>query len=315
MNHYEQRSLKMRYKIANWPEYNKSLINRGRITFWFSEDVVKGWINQSLTHKKGRPEVYADAAVLCAMILKSIYHLTYRSLQGFITDIIFLLSLKLPIPSYTQLCRRAAKLSLPIFDRKKVTDIVVDASGLKIFGEGEWLVKKHGKSKRRRWRKLHLAIDPNTHEIVMSSLTDGHVADCKEFPKLIKKLEGIKRVYGDGGYDTKTCHEKIIGKGAEPIIPPRRRGRLNEPPWAAKRNKAILEIMGLGNDDVGRSTWKKLKGYHKRSLVETAFSRYKRMLGGDLYSRKMESQEIESQIKCLVLNKMTKLGMPLYRGV
>ena len=302
----------MRYKIANWPEYNKSLINRGSITFWFSEDVIKGWVSGSISNSRGRPEIYADAAILCSMILKAVYHLTYRSLQGFTETIIALLGLNLPVPSYTQTCRRAAKLKLPKLSKRRVADIVVDASGLKIFGEGEWLVKKHGKGKRRRWRKIHLAVDPDSHEILVSQLTDGNSADCIQLPGLLKKLRKPKKVYGDGGYDTKGCHQAIIGKGAEPIVVPRKGARLNEPPWAHHRNNAILEILGLGNDSLGRSIWKKLKGYHKRSLVETAFSRYKGMLGGKLYSRKMNAQIRESHIKCIVLNKMTSLGMPAY---
>jgi len=147
----------------------------------------------------------------------------------------------------------------------------------------------------------------------MSELIDCDQADCQVLPKLLKEIESPKRVYGDGGYDTRKCHEVILEKGAEPIIPPRKRGRLNEPPWAKNRNQSILEILGLGNDEMGRSIWKKLKGYHKRSLVETAFSRYKGLMGNGLYSRKMESQKSESQIKCLILNKMTGLGMPTYR--
>jgi hypothetical protein len=194
-----------------------------------------------------------------------------------------------------------------------VRDVVVDASGLKIFGEGEWLVKKHGKGKRRRWRKIHLAVDPNSHEILVSQLTNGKAADCTQLPRLLKKVGKPKKVYGDGGYDTKKCHEAIIDKGAEPIVVPRKGARLNEPPWANHRNKAILEIFGLGNDSLGRSIWKKLKGYHKRSLVETTFSRYKGILGGKLYSRKMDAQIRESHIKCMVLNKMTSLGMPTYK--
>ena len=250
----------MRYKIANWTEYNKSLINRGSITFWFSEDVIKGWVKASTNCSRGRSEIYADAAILCSMILKAVYHLTYRSLQGFTRDIITLLGLNLPVPSYTQTCRRAAKLKLPKLSRKRVRDVVVDASGLKIFGEGEWLVKKHGKGKRRRWRKLHLAIDPDSHEVLVNILTDGNSADCTQLPSLLKRLRKPKKVYGDGGYDTKGCHQAILKKGGEPIIAPRKGARLNEPPWAHYRNEAILEILGLGNDSLGRSIWKKLKG-------------------------------------------------------
>ena len=204
---------------------------------------------------------------------------------------------------------------MPKLSTKKATDVVVDGSGLKIYGEGEWLIKKHGKTKRRRWRKIHLAIDPKSHEILVSELTDCDKADCQVLPKLLKGIKKPKRVYGDGGYDRRKCHQAILDKGAKPIIPPRKRGRLNEPPWAINRNNYILEILGLGNDDLGRSIWKKLTGYHKRSLVETAFSRYKGLMGANLYSRRMDHQINESQIKCLILNKMTRLGMPRYEMV
>lgn len=304
-----------KYRIRNWGKYNRALVNRGSLTIWFSETSIKGWLEEGVS-KRGRPKLYSDEAILCALMIKAVYRLPFRALRGFILSLMGLLSLVLPVPCYTRICRRAAELGQEIkkLNSKRVTDIVFDSSGLKVYGEGEWKVRQHGKSKRRTWRKIHLAVCPDSHEIVMSYLSENSEADCEVVPKMRKHLpKSVKRAYGDGAYDKESCYREFYCAGIEPIIPPQRRGilhDLSEEPWMKERNDALRAIAGLGNDDEARKIWKKLKGYHQRSLGETGFYRWKTMLGDQVKSRKLDNQRGEIYAKSMVLNKMTSLGMP-----
>ena len=175
-------------------------------------------------------------------------------------------------------------------------------------------MKKHGKSKRRTWRKLHLAICPDGHDIVISYLGDNSEADCEVAPKMTQHLPpSVKRGYGDGAYDTESVRAGFHVHGIDPIIPPKRGAILHDledEPGMKSRNNAIRAITGLGNDDEARKIWKILAGYHRRSLGETAFYRWKTLLGEKLQSRKLKNQRGEVFAKSKALNKMTALGMP-----
>ena len=184
-------------------------------------------------------------------------------------------------------------------------EIVVDASGLKIYGEGEWKTHKHGREKRRRWIKVHVAVDPNTGECIAAKITDEKGGDATQLPDLLKGCPGsVKKLYGDGAYDTKKCRKALQERNIEDIIPPRKTGGLSKKKELKNRNKALSEIKGLiGDSDL----WKKLKGYGRRSLVETFFSRLKTILGEKLSSRKYDHQKLESLLKIHVLNIMAKI--------
>ena len=307
--------MKAKYHIRNWNDYNKSLIQRGSITVWFSEDAFKKWTAPKEMGKKGRPKLYSDDAVLTTLIIRSVFHLPLRALQGFLTSLVMILSIGLPIPSYTQICRRAKLLGQEMkkLSRKNITNIVIDSTGLKVYGEGEWRVRQHGYSKRRTWRKLHLAICPDSNEIIFEILTENNVADCEIYPKLLEAMpKSVKRTYGDGAYDTERCYKANLKHGSIPIIPPNRNAVFREDAsisWET-RNIYLLEISGLGGDDDARKLWKKLKGYHRRSLAETAMFRFKCLFGNDLKSRILDTQRAESRAKREALNMMTRLGMP-----
>jgi hypothetical protein len=308
-----------RYKIKNWAEYNRSLIQRGSINIWFSEESIKNWHNIFHTRVKGRPKIYSDDAILCALLIKTVFHLPLRSLQGFLVSLVALLGLPLKTPSYTQVCRRAQSLGkvLGKLSNKRPHDIVFDSTGLKVYGEGEWKVRQHGVSKRRTWRKLHIGIDPRSGEIMIAELTsNGKGAGDGEVAKnLIPKLpKGVKRILGDGGYDGMEFRKAAERIKAEVIVPPPKGSTIHletKDPALIHRNNAVLEIHGLGANDEARACWKILKGYHIRSLVETAMYRIKQLVGGSLSSRTWERQVTEAQVKCLVVNKMTRLGMPV----
>jgi hypothetical protein len=215
---------KTKYHIRNWSEYNRALINRGSLTIWFSETSIQGWLEEGSV-KRGRPKLYSDEAILCALMIKAVYKLPFRALRGFILSLMRLLGLILPVPCYTRICRRAAQLGQEVkkFGSKRITDIVFDSSGLKVYGEGEWKVRQHGRSKRRTWRKIHLAVCPDSHEIVMSYLGGNSEADCEVVPKMRKHLpRSVKRSYGDGAYDKETCYREFHSAEIESIIPPQR---------------------------------------------------------------------------------------------
>ena len=305
----------MKYSIRNWSEYNKALVNRGSLTIWFSKESIEKW-NAEPSQKRGRQRVYSDEAILCALMIKAVYKLPFRALQGLMLSMIGLLGLCLKVPCYTRICRRAAELGQEIkrFGNKKITDIVFDSSGLKVYGEGEWKVKKHVKSKRRTWRKLHLAICPDSHDIVVSYLGKNSESDGEVAPQMIPYLpRSVKRAYGDGAYDTESVRADFYTSNIDSIIPPKRGAvlhNLESESWMKNRNDSIRAIAGLGNNDEARKLWKILAGYHRRSLGETAFYRCKTLLGEKLQSRKLENQRGEVCAKSMVLNKMTALGMP-----
>jgi hypothetical protein len=309
---------KSRYQIRNWSDYNKSLVQRGSITLWFSEDSIHKWHDTARTLKKGRPEVYSDDAILCALLVRTVFHLPLRALEGFLRSLVALLKLPVQVPSYTQICRRTKELgkSLSKLSSRRPCDVVFDSTGLKVYGEGEWKVRQHGASKRRVWRKLHIGIDPKSGEIMIGELTNNGsgCGDGETAKKLLPKLpKTVKRIFGDGGYDGIEFRKGGHEIGAEVIVPPPKGATVHmdsKDPALINRNNAVLEILGLGGDDDARKSWKILKGYHKRSLVETSMYRIKQLTGGSLRSREFSRQSVEAQIKCLVVNKMTKLGMP-----
>lgn len=304
-----------KYLIRNWAEYNKALVNRGSVNIWF-EDSASTWKEKKRTGKKGRPKIYSDNAILCALLLKSVYHLPLRSLQGFLQWIVQVLRLSLPVPCYTQISRRSAQIGqkLKRLTGKRPTDIVFDSTGVKVYGEGEWKVRQYGKGKRRVWRKVHLAVCPNSHEILLSELTDNCTTDASVGKRMIEKLsKRTENFYGDGAYDQEPMYRNLHNRKIKTIVPPRKGGRLwnlDRQPWMLDRNNAIRAIAGLGNDEEGRKIWKILSGYHRRSIGETAMFRFKRIFGDHFSFRKFKRQKAELYAKSLAMNIMTKLGMP-----
>lgn len=286
----------------NWPKYNKDLVKRGSITFFIDPDALQ---QKPKKNKRGRPRLFSHPLIQLLLVLKIQYRLSYRTLEGFSKSILPLLHAVVAFPTYSLICKRASKLEtlLPKLSSRRPQVVLIDASGIKVCGEGEWKVKVHGKTKRRKWIKLHIAIDEKSQEIIRLEVSDGHRADCRIGAELIKKLpKSTKMVMGDGGYDTRDCRKGIDSIGARELIPPRKNGRLTKD--LHRRNNAILEIKGLGGDQLAREIWGKLTGYSKRVLVETTFSRIKRLYGDRFYSRKSTTQRVEGHIKCKMLNQM-----------
>jgi hypothetical protein len=303
------------YKVRNWSQYNESLKKRGSLSLWISEDSIEKWQSPKDPHFIGAPKLYSDDAILCMMALKIVYGLPYRQLVGFVLSIFALMKVLLAVPHFTTLAARAKLLGKHFkrLSKNSPTDLVFDSSGFKIYGEGEWKVRQHGKQKRRRWKKFHIGVCPKTHEIIVAEVTELETTDCEMGPKLLSKApRSVKRAIGDGAYDTWNCYEAAYKNGQHLIVPPREGAVYNEgnEPWLKARNNAICEIIGLGNDEEAVKLWKKLVGYHARSLVETAFSRFKGIFGPRLYSRRIDSQEVELKLKAHVMNTLTRQGMP-----
>jgi hypothetical protein len=218
-----------------------------------------------------------------------------------------LLELDLPTPHYSTLSRRAAALTVKLPRLTKgALHLAIDSTGMKVYGEGEWQMRTHGKVKRRTWRKLHLCIDHHTHEVVSLSMTNQDVLDCREVSSLLKAVKReVKEVLGDGAYDFQVCYAAILERGAWAVIPPKKGAQVRGKPEFRDRDTAVQR-----SREVGKEQWKKESGYHRRSLVETAMMRVKTLFSDKLKAREWKRQETELRIRCAALNRMTKLGMP-----
>lgn len=308
------------YKVRNWSQYNEALKKRGSLSLWISEDAIKSWQSPKDPHFIGAPKQYSDEEILCMMMLKVVYSLPYRQLVGFMISIFSLMSVMLCVPHFTTIATRAKLLGRHFkkLSERNPTDLVFDSSGFKIYGEGEWKVRRHGKQTRRRWKKFHIGVCPKTHEIIVAEVTELETADCEVGPRLMKKAPcSVKRGIGDGAYDTWDCYKTAHEKGQELIVPPRQGAVVHEEEeaWQQARNNAIRQIIGLGDGEEAMALWKKLVGYHDRSLVETAFSRFKGIFGDKLFSKKVKTQDVELNLKAYVMNRMTQQGMPKGRMI
>jgi hypothetical protein len=283
------------------------------LTLWIEESELERWHNAERSGKRGAPQKYSDSAIQCSLTIREIFKLTLRSTQGFLGSLIKLLGVALEVPNYTTLCRRQQTLSiqLPRSASQEPRHLVVDSTGLKVYGEGEWKVRKHGVGKRRIWRKLHLAVDATTHEVVAVELTANFVGDSEVLPDLLNQLEStdvIATVAGDGAYDTVNCHQAIQERKAQALIPPRI-GAVEWPDDLEGKLHPRTEILRRCLEQ-GEAEWKRSSGYHRRSLAETAMFRIKGLFSDKLKNRTFTAQQVEAYLRVGAMNKMTGLGMP-----
>jgi len=306
------RTTKKAYKVTNWAKYNESLVQRGDITFWFSAETLQQWEHPNDQVKVGRPFVYSDTAIETLLVLRELFQLPYRQTEGLGKALAQLMQVEVKIPDYTSLAKRAARMNISIDVKKHggSIDVVVDSTGLKVFGEGEWKMRMHGKSKRRTWRKLHLAVNPDTHEIVAELLTENSIHDSETVGDLLNEIDGdVNRFFGDGAYDTWDVYETLEKHHADGIIPPRKNAKIKQHGNSTKeplaRDEAIRAIRKRG-----RKKWKEEIGYHTRSLGETAMFRYKNAFGDKLKNKLPVAQKTEATLRSKILNRFTKIGMP-----
>lgn len=302
------------YKVTNWAKYNAALVNRGSLTLWLDEAALARWEHANEEVKRGRPFTFSDAAIECLLVLREVFRLPYRQTEGLARSLIQLMQVTLPIPDYSSLAKRAGKLSidLGVTRRRGSIDVVVDSTGLKVFGEGEWKVRKHGAGKHRTWRKLHLAINPATQEIEATVLTENSGHDADQVPDLLAQIPGrIDSFRGDGAYDKWKVYGELASRGIQPVIPPQHNAKIkqhgNSRAAALPRDEAIRQIRR-----VGRAAWKRDVDYHLRSLGETSMFRMKTIFGGMLKNRTLHNQRTEVSIRSKILNRLTQHGMPTF---
>jgi len=298
---------KVRYQVRNWHDYDEALVKRGNVTFWFEESVVREQWKPEATGKRGAVTQYSDLAIQMILTLKAVFHLSFRAVEGFGNSLMQLMGLDLAIPDHTSLSRRARTLNVVIPCRTHAAPlhIVIDSTGLKVYGEGEWKVRQHGVSKRRTWIKVHLAVDTAILDIVGVEVTTPAWADGEVFEGLLDQIEGhIEQVDADGAYDTREVYAAASRRDARLVVPPRE----NAVPWedGHPRTEALAAIA-----EQGREEWKISTGYHQRSLAENAMYRLKQLLGDRLSSRLFETQVTEVHVRVAAMNIMTALGMPI----
>ena len=296
---------KYRYQVKNWVEYDRALVNRGNLTLWFDEDSIGKTWTPPRPVGRGKPGTYSDVAIQTCLTLKTLFRLPYRATEGLLKSLMRRCALDLPVPDHTHLSRRAATLEVKIPRRPRVgaTHVVVDSSGLKIFGEGEWKVRQHGVGKRRTWRQIHLAVDEMAKDIIGIEVPPADWHDSEVFPDLLAQVEGqVAQVSADGADDTAGTHAAIAEREARATIPPRR----DAVPWGNDHPRdALLAEIGAK----GRADWKEASGYHRRSIAENIMYRLKQ-LGDRLCSRAFDRQVAESHVRAAILNQFTYLGLP-----
>jgi hypothetical protein len=291
----------------NWSYYNKQLVQRGSLTFLIDPKLFKS-LSAPKKRQKGRPVEFSHSLILLLMMVKIHYRLPYRMLEGFAKSVLANWYKELKLPTYSLICKRARLLkeSLPKLSLRRPQTILLDASGLKVIGEGEWKVKIHGRGRPRKWIKIHLAVDSKTQEIVAHTLTSHLCSDGAMTEELLKQSgKAVKTVIADGAYDKQEVRRVIEERGCRPLIPPPKNARFKYD--GGERDEALKIIKGLGGDKQARSLWGKLTGYSQRSLIETAFSRLKRCYGDRLFSQEFERQFVESYLKCYLLNQTNQI--------
>ena len=307
---------KTKYKVRNWAEYEASLKNRGQITIWFDEAASETW-NAAASGLPGGQRRYSDLAIVTALTLRTVFHLPLRQTEGFLESLIKLMGLDLMTPDHTTLSRRSGKLEVPELTKNHNGPIhlVIDSTGLKILGDGEWHAHKHRTSnKRRSWRKLHLGVDGDGF-IVASRLTTRQGDDGVIAQDIIKDTKPkIERFTADGAYGSKAIYVALLGRnhGTIIVVPPQRGAKVSAPadPVLRQRDAAVRSI-----DEVGRREWRKAAGAHQQARAENAMFRYKTIIGDALRGRSGPTQRTEARIGVRILNIMTELGRPVSEAI
>jgi len=301
---------KISYKVTNWREYNKALKQRGSLTVWLSEDLDENWLAQSTEEqKRGRPLVYSQICINLILTLRHLFHLALRQVIGFVESLFSLLGKVLPVPEFSRLSKRSAHalstLSLPSLNEP--THLVIDSTGLKIFGEKEWLETKHGKQYNRKvWRKLHIGVEKGGN-IVARVLTDHHTDDRNCVSSLINQSNALQvtDMLADGGYDSHQIYDFLQEQTINPFIPPPSQAVVRSETNPSARDQAVKYIK-----EKGYWAWYYKNDFGRRNKVENTFYRLKTIFGRKLSARTLPNQDAESHLFCWMLNKMTSLGMP-----
>ena len=303
---------KQQDRVTNWSEYDAALRQRGSLSVWFSEEAIGAWRAEPRTTRGGQP-LYSALAIATALTLRAVFRLALRQTEGLISSVIHLLGLDLAIPDHSTLSRRAETLAVarPPSSTGPV-HLLVDSTGLKLCGAGEWLVEKHGTSRRRSWRKLHIGVDADTGRIVAAALTTNDLDDGSQVGPLLDQIDDAIALFtGDGAYDQDGVYGEVAAGHADAavIVPPRSNAMPSQTAETAPtpRDRHLHVIAKHG-----RMAWQKPSGYNWRALVEADIGRWKRVIGHTLRSQTDKRQATEVAIAVDILNRMLELGRPSY---
>ncbi len=294
-----------RYRTTNWSSYNEALRRRGSLLVWLDRGME--WLAPA-SHRAGRPQTFSDAAIQFCLSIKVLFGLALRQTIGMVASLLELAGLDWPVPDYSTLCRRQKTVTIQVPFRRSDgnLNLLVDSTGVKMRGDGEWQVRKHGPSRRRQWRKVHLAMDAATGDIRAVEFTPSREGDSPVLPGLLAQIpvdQPIGTVTGDGAYDTRTCHTAISDRGGTAVIPIRRNGRAwkEDCPAAKARNETLRATQRFG-----RALWKRLTGYHARSRIEAQMRRLK-AFGERIASRDPDRQAAEIHTPIALMNRFSAL--------
>ena len=303
-----------RYKVTNWSAYEAGLRRRGDLTFWVDEAALAGWHAPRRSTPGGQPR-YSDLAIELVLTLRLVFHLALRQAEGFARSVLALLGLDLAVPDHTTLSRRGrtfAGRQPRVRTGTGPVHLVLDSTGLELFGQGEWCAAKHGRL-RRRWLKLHIGIDATTGEIAAHAVTDGDGDDAAQAPALLRQCEGvIASLTADGAYDRDPVYQAAAARqpGAHPevVIPPRADAVLStaDPDQQTPRDRHIQLLA-----EQGRMGWQRTTGYGRRNHVETTMGRYKHLIGPKLRARTHPGQHGEVALAINALNRMIRTAKPV----
>ena len=299
---------KTKYRVGNWAEYDRALVQRGDITLWISTDAMDAW-KPAPSGRRGGQKKFSDHAIETALTLRLVFKLPLRQAEGFLRSLLSLMGVDLEAPDHTTLSRRSQHLDVDfhLVPANEPIHLIVDSTGLSIIGEGEWAAAKHGGKGKRGWRKLHLGVD-GSGVIVAQVLTDGNADDAATVPDLLGQFEGeLSGFVADAAYDSRPVYDAATQRGAVVVVPPTRNATVGgrNVTQCSARDRTVARIR-----EVGRRRWKKESGYHRQGTVENAFFRYKSIIGDRLRARHSKAQEAETLIACNILNGMTALGRP-----
>ena len=303
---------KTKYRVGNWAEYDRALVQRGDITLWISTDAMDAW-KPAPSGRRGGQKKFSDHAIETALTLRLVFKLPLRQAEGFLRSLLSLMGVDLEAPDHTTLSRRSQHLDVDfhLVPANEPIHLIVDSTGLSIIGEGEWAAAKHGGKGKRGWRKLHLGVD-GSGVIVAQVLTDGNADDAATVPDLLGQFEGeLSGFVADAAYDSRPVYDAATQRGAVVVVPPTRNATVGgrNVTQCSARDRTVARIR-----EVGRRRWKKESGYHCQGTVENAFFRYKSIIGDGLRARSRAGQQTESALACNILNRLTELGRPaLYR--
>lgn len=308
---------KIAYRVRHWKDYNKSLVQRGSLTFWFSEQLVKQWKKDEIRDSHGNQK-YSDMVILCGLTLRQLFRLPLRATEGMLKSLVALMKLLVDVPDYSTLCRRGKtlKVKLGVKREPEARHVLVDSTGIQVIGEGEWKKLQHGESRHQVWRKLHIAMDAAKQTILAATVTESVRLDGNYLPGLINEIEGqISRITGDGAYDKKGCYKIAHARGAKAVFPPQhdavvQRNKIKKDPALLQRDETIRFIKNGDDEEERRKLWKQENNYHRRSLIETMMSRMKSIFGDQMRSRSFENQRTDLLIRCYAMNRINELGLP-----